>query len=108
MRGEEEQEVPGRPPFVLATFKIIVTREVPNHPPPFFICDDAVLVFIHVLEELIQLGSRHGHPGFGESSFEFVFIDLAVMVPINALEHIPKSALRMVDKGPEFWGSLGG
>lgn len=104
MGGEEEQEVPGHPPFVLARFKVIITRKVPNHPPPFFICDDAILVFIYVRKKFIQLGSRHGHPGFGESSSKFVFIDFAVMIPINALEHSPKPTLRMVDKGPEFWG----
>jgi len=59
------------------------------YPPPFLIGDNTIFIFIHVHKELIQFGTRDGHPGLGKGNLEIGFIDFAVVIAINALEKSP-------------------
>lgn len=57
--------------------------------PPFTIADDTVMISIHLFEELVESGVRHGDPRFCKGLFEFIPIQLPIVISIYTLEKVP-------------------
>ena len=73
-----------------------------DHVPPFLVGDEAVLVMIYVLEELMQLARRNSDAGALGSRVELVLVKLPVPVPIYGPEEPEKLPLGGLDKDAEF------
>ena len=54
--------------------------------PPLLETDHSILIGIHLVEELVQLGARHGQLRVLEGIAEFVFVELAVAVMVDGRE----------------------
>ena len=72
--------------------------------PPFVKADDAVVICIDFGEELVKLGARDDKASTQECIFELIFVQLAILIAINALEQVQELFLGLFHKGTEFSG----
>ena len=75
-----------------------------DHVPPFLVGDEAVLIMIYVLEELMQPARRDGDSGAFESRIELLLVELSVLVPIYGPEEPEELPLGGLDEDAEFCG----
>lgn len=75
-----------------------------DHVPPFLVGDEAVLIMIYVLEELMQPARRDGDSGAFEGRIELLLVELSVLVPIYGPEEPEELPLGGLDEDAEFCG----
>jgi hypothetical protein len=70
--------------------------------PPFIKSNDAVVIAVYFVEELVQLRVWHSETGFEEASSHLIFIQFAITVGVYRLEDIVELHLSVLDESLEF------
>lgn len=70
--------------------------------PPLVEADHFIMVCVDLGEELIELGIRDHQSCTYESCFEFVLVQLTILITVNTLEKLPEFLLGLLDKCPKF------
>ncbi len=70
--------------------------------PPLLETYHTVVIHVHFIEELVELGTGYRETSSSECRLQFALVKLAVVIAINAFEELPELPLGVFDEDLEF------